>query len=61
MKKWGNRFIIWSIILIVGPFFGVTLKGFGEIGYTGHIVGGIFFLIIGYIMKNISIQKPVKF
>lgn len=57
MKKWGNTFIIWALILIVGPFFGITLKGMGDLYYFEGLKLAIPLLIIGLIMRACSKEE----
>ena len=52
MKKWGNTFIIWALILIIGPFFGITLRGFGDAYYGVGFLAGLGFLVLGIILKQ---------
>ena len=52
MRKWGNTFIIWALILIIGPFFGITLRGFGDTYYGVGFLAGLGFLALGIILKQ---------
>lgn len=48
MRKIGG-FAFWAgLILIIGPFFGITLKGFSGESYGTHFLTGVIALAISF-------------
>ena len=47
MKRLGGTFVFCGIVLIVGPFFGITVRGAGDFDYGSGVVLGLVSLGIG--------------
>lgn len=50
MKRLGGTFIFCGIVLIVGPFFGFTIRGTGDLDYGSGVVLGLVSLGLGAVL-----------
>ena len=57
MKRLGNTFISAGIVLLVGPFFGFTIRGQQETGYGEGALLAIISIALGIILLNINKHK----
>ena len=60
MKKIANTLKIAAIILTVGPFFGITLKGFSNLGYLEHLMVAAILFFIGFMISKIHDEKEIN-
>ena len=57
MKKLGGTFIFCGVVLIVGPFFGFTIRGQGDLDYGSSFMLGIISLGVGLLFNCLGKGK----
>ena len=54
MKKFGSKLIFLGVVLVIGPLFGIGVRGLEDLDLSGCFVMGIVSISIGVIMNSIS-------
>ena len=54
MRKIGNTLVFAAIVLVVGPFFGFTVRGQQNTSYTDGLLMAIVALIVGVLFIKLS-------
>lgn len=57
MKRLGGTFIFCGIILIIGPFFGVTIRNQETLDYGSSFLLGIISLLTGFFFSYLGKEK----
>ncbi|MBE6148032.1 MAG: hypothetical protein E7167_00770 [Firmicutes bacterium] len=57
MKRVSGTLIFCGIVLIIGPFFGFTIRGQQDLDYGSSFLLGIISLVVGLLLKKLCINK----
>lgn len=57
MKRFGGKLIFCGIVLIIGPLFGFTIRGYQDLDFTGCFILGAISIIVGIIINSITNKK----
>ena len=57
MRRFGGKFIFCGVVLIIGPLFGLTIRGYGDLDFSGCFILGIISIVVGTILNSIADKK----
>ena len=57
MKKVGNTLIFAGVVLIIGPFFGFTIRGQQNTQYGAGVLLGCIAILFGVILSKVGKKK----
>ena len=57
MKRLGGTFIFCGVVLIIGPFFGFTIRNQGDLDYGSSVLLGIISLAVGLFFNFLGKDK----
>lgn len=57
MKRIGGTLVFAGIVMLIGPFFGFTIRGQQETDYGTGAMLGIIALVIGIILLSLKKEK----
>lgn len=60
MKRVSGTLIFCGIVLIIGPFFGFTIRGQQDLDYGSSFLLGIISLVVGLLLNNFCTNKHRK-
>lgn len=57
MKRFGSKLVFLGVVLVIGPLFGIGIRGLEDLNFSGCFILGIISIAIGVIMNSVSNNK----
>ena len=53
MRKFGSKLIFFGVVLVIGPLFGIGVRGLEDLDFGGCLIIGIILITVGIIMNSV--------